>query len=178
MAIVTCLSAGLRKSDPGSRLVPEFGLPLERARIDLAKVSATQLAGFEIKGSRDDLSRLSHQVLAFESVFEELSLVVAQCHVARAHDVVPPWWGIARASDWSIEWLRPPLVNPESRPEAMARLLWRDEAARLARALVGRSVPGTRRRLIDLLAREADADWLSAGVRSALRQRTGWRSAA
>jgi hypothetical protein len=159
-------------------LIPELGLASARARIDLAQVSPLRLSGYEIKGRRDDLQRLPHQVIAFSAVFEQLSIVVAAGHAPHVQRMVPIWWGVAVAANDSIHWVRDPARNPGVQAEAVASLLWRGEAAALARELLGRPMQGTRSQLIATLVRQADPEWLSAGVRSALSQRIGWRSAA
>jgi hypothetical protein len=177
-SIARCLIAVLRAEHPTATLIPELGLAPARARIDLAQVSLSRLSGYEIKGRRDDLDRLPHQAIAFSAVFDHVSLVVAACHATHAQQMIPSWWGVAVATDQLIDWVRQPESNPGVRPEAVASLLWRDEAAALARELSGRASRGTRSQLIETLTLQADPEWLSAGVRSALRRRTGWRSAA
>jgi hypothetical protein len=46
-----------RPRSPGSLVIPELGLATRRARVEIAHVT-DDLAGFEIKGNRDDLDRL------------------------------------------------------------------------------------------------------------------------
>lgn len=177
-AIAGLLIDELRAADPTSRLIPELGLVGARARIDVAQVSIRHLSGYEIKSGRDGLDRLAHQITAFSMVFERLSLVVAPCHTAQVVARTPGWWGVGVAADRSIDWIREPASNPSLQIEAMAALLWREEAEILGAAMLGKRVRGTRTQLIALLAREADPSLLSAGVRRALIQRTGWRAAA
>ena len=87
------LTRSLLTQSPESLVIPELGLATRRARVDIAHIT-DHLAGYEIKGSRDNLDRLSHQEVAFSSTFERMTLVAAEAHVASAQAKVPGWWGL------------------------------------------------------------------------------------
>ncbi len=72
VGIAAELTRRLVARSPGSLVIPELGLAIRRARVDIAHVT-DHLAGFEIKGSRDDLDRLDHQQAAFSATFERMT---------------------------------------------------------------------------------------------------------
>src|SRR4051794_29813491 len=92
VGIAAELTRSLLAGAPGSLVIPELGLATQRARVDIAHVS-TELRGFEIKSSRDDLDRLVHQERAFSATFEQMTLVASSGHVGPALAKVPAWWG-------------------------------------------------------------------------------------
>ncbi len=129
------LIAKLREThahDPKVRIIPELGVRHGAARVDVAVVNGV-LHGYEIKSDRDTLTRLPEQVVAYNSVFDEVTLVVGKSHLYEALHMVPDWWGIVIAkvdADGAVIFntLRGAAKNPlEDRP-AIARLLWREEA--------------------------------------------------
>ena len=53
-----------------------------------------EFSGFEIKSDVDSLQRLPGQIAAFASVFDRVSLVTTDRHLADVKKVIPSWWGI------------------------------------------------------------------------------------
>jgi hypothetical protein len=176
-AIAAELTRSLVMQSPGSLVIPELGLATLRARVDIAHVT-DHLAGFEIKGSRDDLDRLSHQEAAFSSTFERMNLVAAEAHLASAQARIPSWWGLLTVGHDGLSILRPSSPNPILNPSALAALLWRDEAAGVLRA-AGHS-PGrmTRPAMVATISAEMSPIEISRAVCTALRARREWRTAA
>jgi hypothetical protein len=120
---------GRREGHP-HRLIQEFWIPISHERADVVEVNGL-LAGFEIKSARDTLARLPRQSAAFSAVFDQVSLVCATNHLARAEGVVPSWWGLVRvdAGDNAVTlWpVRQPRLNPLPDHETRLRLLWKAE---------------------------------------------------
>jgi hypothetical protein len=179
-ALVLDLRA-LHGDDPETLLVDELGVDEGSFRIDYAVVNG-QLAGFEIKSDRDTLSRLAAQARAYGRVFDTLTLICGQRHMAAAAELVPRWWGVtlARSSGGLIVFdvVRPIAPNPGVDPFAVAQLLWRDEALEMLeqRELAAGLRSKPRRELWRALARHVDADELRAAVRDRLRARRAWRA--
>jgi hypothetical protein len=73
-AILRRLSARFSK-DPNTLILEEFGIGNGSARVDIAVVNG-RIHGFELKSDNDTLDRLPHQVSAFSSVFDRVTLVV------------------------------------------------------------------------------------------------------
>jgi hypothetical protein len=171
------LTRSLVAQSPGSLVISELGLAARRARVDIAHVT-DDLAGFEIKGSRDDLDRLNHQQAAFSATFGRMTLVAAELHVIPALARIPSWWGLMTVGPDGLKVLRPASPNPNLDPAALAALLWRDEAANLLRA-VGRSPGGmTRPAMVETISAELTPIEIGAAVCAAFRARREWRTAA
>ena len=177
LAIASALREQLSLAWPGSIVIRELGLSSHRARVDLAHVSH-RLSGFEIKGSRDDLHRLLHQVPAFSATFEQMTAVVASRHLAEADRMIPRWWGLMEVEHGGLRHVRPAVDNPCIDSHALAALLWRDEAAAVLERHVGRPVRATRGSLIGQIASQLPPEAIGAAVRDAIRLRKGWRTAA
>lgn len=119
-------------TSPEYRVIPELGLWHGAVRIDVAVVNGV-LHGFEIKSDRDTLARLPEQREAYNSVFDQVTLVVGHKHFVEAFKIVPEWWGIQTAhiaADDSVFFnqIRKPRNNPMQHDISIARLLRRSEA--------------------------------------------------
>lgn len=168
---------------PDTVFLEEFALYAGETRADLATLNGS-FHGYEIKSARDTLERLPRQVDAYNAVFERATLVGAECHLAEARPVVPTWWGIIRARSTeagiSLTRLRQSRPNPAPKPQAVAALLWKQEALEiltfLGLATGMRSKPMAD--LIEQLAAAVTPERLSELVRQAIRARGDWRAAA
>lgn len=123
------------EANPEYRVIPELGLWHGATRIDIAVVNGI-LHGFEIKSDRDTLARLPEQREAYNSVFDQVTLVVGRKHFVDAFKMVPEWWGIQTAhmsEDGSVFFnpIREPKNNPVQDSVSIARLLRRREALNL-----------------------------------------------
>lgn len=157
-----------------SVVVDEFSVCRAQARIDIAVVG-DHLAGFELKSDVDRLDRLRSQIPQYGRVFDRLTLVVGERHVARARHIVPDWWGIwlvGKAASDPLE-LRAGSLNPTRCARSVAGLLWRDEMLAVAEQHgfdhIRASWP--RRRLIDELSSNLGPDQLHRAVLRKLRSR-------
>lgn len=117
---------------PNYRVLPELGIWHGAARIDVAVVNGV-LRGFEIKSDRDTLTRLPEQIEAYNTIFDQVTLIVGSKHFVEAFKMVPEWWGVETArigENGSIFFnkIRKPKDNPEQHGVSIARLLWRNEA--------------------------------------------------
>jgi hypothetical protein len=164
---------------PDSKLKEELGLCLGATRVDVAAING-QLTGCEIKGSRDRLSRLPHQVGLYGEVLDIAVLVAEPRYAATAENHVPGWWGIWQAEDVNgtavLTELRPAGTNPNPVPLSVAQLLWRDEAyselvARDAAAGLARA---TRWRIWEALVEKLTPAELGQVVRARLKARPDW----
>lgn len=151
-----------------------------RARVDIAIIS-DRLIGIEIKGPRDDVSRLPRQVAAYSECFERVVLVVHEALVERAMPIIPRWWGvvIARDNEGSLLWAfdRRPRPNPSLNPDAFLSLLWRDEIAALHERLVGGALnsKASKKALREELLAHATFATLRRASLEMLRNRKEWR---
>ncbi len=182
-AITTQLTAQFG-DDPDSLIIEELGLCHGSARVDVAVINGS-IHGIEIKSDRDTLDRLPRQIRVYSSVLDEVTLVVAPRHSAKALAMIPRWWGVTLAplgGDGSIDLqlVRPTQKNPEPNLLSQVKLLWRSEALGLLEELHAANCVRYRQRAViyGRLVEVANPDWLRAKVRSQLRRRTDWRSGA
>jgi hypothetical protein len=172
----------LHARDSKVRIVEEFGVEHGAARVDVAVVNGI-LHGYEIKSDRDTLSRLPEQMDAYNTVFDQVTLIVGKQHIYEAINLVPDWWGILIAKigpDSSVVFnrIREAKENIGQRNLSIARLLWRGEALQIleeAGEAVGlRSKP--RERIYEKLSTIFDQVTLEEKVRDVLFLREDWRS--
>ena len=121
--------------DTETLVLDELGLLNGDTRVDIAVING-QIHGYELKSERDTLERLPHQVELFSSVLDKVTLVVGETHLTDARHMVPTWWGVLVASSGPrggihIAQERRAKRNPQINLEAVAALLWRQEALEL-----------------------------------------------
>lgn len=169
---------------PDTLVVDELAVWYSTARIDIAVVNG-RLHGFEIKSDRDTLERLDHQIAVYGTVFDRVTIVVGRKLVDAAATRVPSWWGIKLATQGArravhFEERRPPRMNPNIDPVALAALLWCTELEQILlelgalRGLRGKSRDALSKRVAELLPLRDLRD----EVRRRLKARGNWRSAA
>lgn len=166
----------LHADDGSTRIIEEMGIWSATARIDIAVING-ELCGFELKSARDNLARLPSQELIYSQVFDRVTLVTAENHLASSKKIIPEWWGISIATmiDGTVSLAndRNALKNPAISPATMTRLLWRNEALAI---LVDHNLDrGYRSKpvgvLQDRLAAELPIDLLKHEVRECLKSR-------
>lgn len=164
-----------------ARIIEELGVMHGASRVDLAVVNGV-LHGFEIKSDMDTLYRLSTQIRDYNAVFNKMTIVVGTKHLEDVINVVPEWWGVLLARQnteghVSLYQIREGLVNNDQNNEAIARLLWKDEAIEVLRELKAeRGVVSQPRSVVyERLAKTLDAVTLQKYVRDILSSRKDWR---
>jgi hypothetical protein len=172
----------LHSGDDKLRIVEEFGIEHGAARVDIAVVNGV-MHGYEIKSDRDTLLRLPEQMNAYNSVFDQVTLVVGKQHLYDAINLVPDWWGITIAKidarqSVVFNCMREAKDNVTQTNISIARLLWRGEALRIledagdANGL--RSKP--RELIYERLSKAFEQKDLKDKVREILFFREDWRS--
>lgn len=165
------------------RVVPEMGLQKGRCRADLAVICEGFMAGFELKGENDTLSRLPVQVELYSAVFDTCTLVAATKHLAKAAQLVPDWWGLVEArqigSKVVLAQLRGHGANPYTDPMTIARLIWKDEVSGILKAVGAYHgmANANREVLYYRLLRTLGPAEVKSRVCDTLRFRQGWRGA-
>src|SRR5437879_5511788 len=76
-----------------TRVVDELGLMHGACRADVAVVNG-RLIGYEIKSNSDSLARLKNQVLAYNKIFDNVTIIVGKRHRQAVREFIPSWWGI------------------------------------------------------------------------------------
>jgi len=168
--------------DKELRIIDELGVKHGSVRIDIAVINGI-MHGYEIKSDRDTLARLPEQTAEFNTVFDQLTLVVGRQHLYQAIHIVPDWWGVTIArinakGKVIFQTIREPEDNKEQDKVSIARLLWREEALRILeehdQAYGVRSKP--REFVYQKLADVLETDALKERVRKTLLiPRKDWR---
>jgi len=184
--IRVALKAKLEASCEGNmntKIIEELGITHGAARVDIAVVNGV-IHGYELKSDMDTLNRLPGQIKIYNSVLDQVTLVVGKNHLYKAIKIVPEWWGITIAkiidSNDTVSFynIREPEQNPDQDSAAIAALLWRAEALsileQIGQARGVRSKP--RKDIYKRLAEVLNKQDLGAAVREQLRTRINWRS--
>ncbi len=165
----------------GVRLVEEFAVGRGSVRIDLAVLNG-RMHGYEIKSAADRLDRLGQQAEGYSAVFDTVTLVTEQRHLAQALAVIPDWWGVVlaepAAGGFRLRSVRPGGCNPEIDPTRLAELLWKSETLALLRSAGAKNISERHGRpeLWARLAQLLSLSRLRHAVLVTLRQRQGWRA--
>ncbi len=166
--------------DPSSRFVEEMCVWNGSARIDMAVING-QLHGYEIKSERDTLARLEDQMSLYNMVFDKITLVAAERHLAKAEEALPDWWGLSSVISDSdgrfwIKQVRPAQKNERIDKVQLAKLLWKPELLSILEQIGAakgvRSKPV--QQLCELVADKLGEHELSAHVRRILKARQDW----
>jgi hypothetical protein len=169
--------------DLHAKVIEELGITHGAARVDIAVVNGV-LHGYELKSDLDTLYRLPEQVKIYNSVLDQVTLVVGKNHLHEAIKIIPDWWGIVIAKIVdpggvvSFCNIREATENPNRDSVSIAKLLWKFEALCIlekeGHAKGVRSKP--RKEIYERLAMVLDQDTLRAEVREHLLSRVNWRS--
>jgi hypothetical protein len=161
-------------------LVEEMEVCSGRARIDLALIT-DQLIGIEIKGPKDDVTRLPGQAKAYSECFDRVVLVVHENLASKAAALIPDWWGIVVGEQKNCRlryrFMRRPEVNPSLNLEVRLALLWRDEIRALLSSLTGAIAKprATKKAVRAELISQIEPQLLKDASLRKLRERADWR---
>ena len=168
-------------STPDALVLEEVGVRHGAARIDFLLVNGL-LHGFELKSDKDTLRRLENQIPIYGSVLDRVTLVVGYRLADKAMAMIPDWWGVKLASSGqrgAIQFrdARTPKNNPGVQKEALAKLLWQEQALGVLKELGADAGvrSKTRREIYARLAECADLDLIRTKVRYYLSQRRSHR---
>lgn len=169
------------REDLNAKIIEELGISHGAARVDIAVVNGV-LHGYELKSDLDTLYRLPEQMRIYNSVFDQVTLVVGKSHLHEAVKLIPEWWGVVIAkkdigNKVIFQTIREADNNHSKDSVSIARLLWRSEALfileEVGQAKGLRAKP--RKDIYERLAKVVDQNFLSEKVRERLFLRTNWR---
>ncbi|NOY73684.1 MAG: sce7726 family protein [Gammaproteobacteria bacterium] len=168
---------------PNTIVIDELGVAHGKNRIDIAVVNGC-IHGYEIKSSKDNLSRFPSQLEAYEQCFERLSVVSAENHIEQLIHKTPEWCGIILAEKGprggiKFSTIRRSKKNPDVDIEAMAHFLWKKEAIELLMSLGADKdmLKGARTNLYKNLSKLITIPELSSRIKSLFMSREEWRAA-
>jgi len=129
LQIKQALAGHLRQAAAtGRSFLEELRLHGGEVRADLVLVE--EMHCFEIKSEADSLVRLINQGSRYGWVFDRVTLVMAPCHVAKAMEMLPLWWGVmvldSRTGTFST--LREAGLNVRHKPDSLVSVLNKEEA--------------------------------------------------
>lgn len=171
------------EGDPETKIIEELGLKHGEARVDIAIVNGV-IHGYELKSDLDTLIRLPNQMRIYNSVLDQITLVVSKNHLHEAIKLIPDWWGIIIAkmidSNGDIKFctIRKPEENHFKDSLSIAKLLWRKEALNILEKINQANGVRSKSRLViyERLVAILDQKTLGDEVRRCLCTRIDWRS--
>ncbi len=100
-----------------------------KSRADVVAVLPDSITGYELKSNGDTYSRLPVQTKFYDKYFDRNYIVVGETHMKRAHEYVPPYWGVICIPNVGndIKVLREAKANPKVKLRWQLSLLWRSE---------------------------------------------------
>ena len=162
-------------------VVDELGIHHGKSRIDIAVING-KLSGFEIKSDTDDLTRLPSQMKFYNSVFNQLTLVITEKHLKRSLNMISDWWGIIVATNGLrggtyFHKIRKAKNNPEINPYALTTLLWREESVEILEAAgcSGSLLNKPKSILYKALIDKFTIEELQSTITNMLKERQNWR---
>lgn len=116
---------------PNTLIVDELGLAHGKSRVDIAVLNGF-IHGYEIKSSKDTLSRFPSQFSQYRKSLEKVSIISAPNHIDKLDNITPKWCGLILANKGSrggihFSTIRSPKINPEVESVFLGHLLWRKE---------------------------------------------------
>jgi len=173
--------ARLLDLDASSLVVDELGIMEGKYRIDVAVIGSV-LHGYEIKSASDNLDRLAAQQESYSKIFDRMTLVADEKHVAQALKIIPDWWGLisvsVRDGEVFLNEIWPSRQNINVDSLALCQLLWRQESLSILSDLgLAHGVRTKSRKLMwRMIASVLDHKQLRETVSHTLRKRTSWRN--
>jgi hypothetical protein len=167
---------------PSTVVVDELGLAHGKIRVDVAVLNG-YLHGYEIKSSKDNLSRFTNQLHEYQKCFQKLTIIAAPNHIGDVSCAVPAWCGIIEARKGprggiSFATIRKSQLNPKVDSLALAHLLWRKEAIELLNRFgkTQKELSAPRKRLYEMIASETSSTELVSWIKEKFTEREAWRS--
>jgi len=163
-------------------VIDELGVAHGKNRIDIAVVNGF-IHGYEIKSSKDTLSRFSLQLESYMQCFEKLSFIAAEKHIEDIVYQTPDWCGIILVEKGprggiNFTTIRKEKRNPDISPFAMAHFLWKNEAIGILKSLGADKsmLKGTRATIYKHLSHMITVPELSAKIKMFFMSREEWRA--
>ena len=167
---------------PDTLVIDELGLAHGKNRIDIAVLNGF-VHGYEIKSSKDTLSRLPAQFDEYRRSLEKISIVAAENHMDDLHEYSPEWCGLILATKGSkggvhFTNIRSATLNPEIDTFSFAHLLWKKEAIELLLDLGEnpKELKGPKNSLYSKISSLISSRDLSKRIKELLIQRGDWRA--
>ena len=128
-------------------------LPTGTTRADVVHITPAFMHGYEVKGDGDTLQRVANQLRCYGEVYDFVTFIVTEKHLAKLLPLLPHWVGVQVASPSGLRLHRAAAYNATVARAPLAGLLLLEEVKQylLARGLHG--VSTLRRREISSFLR-------------------------
>ena len=167
---------------PNTLVIDELGLAHGKNRIDIAVLNGF-VHGYEIKSSKDSLTRLPAQFDEYRRSLEKISIVAAENHIHDLYEYSPEWCGLILATKGPkggvhFTNIRTAKINPEIDTFSFAHILWRKEAVELLLELGEnpKELKGPKNSLYSKISSLISSRDLSKKIKALLIQRGDWRA--
>jgi len=114
-------------------------LPTGTTRADVVHITGQFMHGYEVKGDGDTLQRVANQLRCYGEVYDFVTFIVTEKHLAKLLPLLPDWVGVLVASTAGLYLHRPAGYNATVALAPIAKLVLLEEVKQflLARGLVG-----------------------------------------
>jgi hypothetical protein len=107
-------------------IVAAFEVKVNNSRADFLTING-HTSCFEIKTALDNLSKLSKQAVDYLSAFEYNYLIIDECHLEKAHQMIPDSFGLLVYKNGRSRKKRNAALNDTMNPEVQLGLLTKME---------------------------------------------------
>ncbi|MBF9223035.1 sce7726 family protein [Hymenobacter ruricola] len=116
-------------------------LPTGTTRADVVHITEHFMHGYEVKGDGDTLQRVANQLRCYGEVYDFVTFVVTEKHLAKLLPLLPEWVGVLVATAGGLRAHRAASYNATVALAPLARLILLEEVKQflLARGLGGAS---------------------------------------
>lgn len=162
-------------------VIDELGIKNGAVRADIAVLNG-KLIGYEIKTEKDNLNRLSTQVIAYNEVFDKAYIVLSEKHLNKALHIVPDWWGVYLIEGDSekvrFKCLRKAQINQFKSALTIAQFLWKSEAIEVFQNTFNKTISSnkTKQYLYQEIAMAHSPTDLGRITLNYLKNRKHWRT--
>ncbi|MBJ6110890.1 sce7726 family protein [Hymenobacter sp. BT523] len=116
-------------------------LPTGTTRADVVHITEHFMHGYEVKGDGDTLQRVANQLRCYGEVYDFVTFIVTEKHLAKLLPLLPEWVGVHVAAPGGLRVHRAACYNATVAPAPLAKLILLEEVKQflLARGLAGAS---------------------------------------
>ncbi|MFD2720419.1 sce7726 family protein [Hymenobacter monticola] len=116
-------------------------LPTGTTRADVVHITEHFMHGYEVKGDGDTLQRVANQLRCYGEVYDFVTFIVTEKHLAKLLPLLPEWVGVQVASAEGLRLHRAAAYNATVALAPLSRLILLEEVKQflLARGLAGAS---------------------------------------
>lgn len=168
--------------DENSLVIDELGVMHGFKRIDIAVISSN-LHGYEIKSSKDNLLRFKDQLAIYLGSLQKITVISAPNHVKEILSLAPECVGVVIAEKGvrgaiHFKTIRTTKTNPYVETINVAHLLWKGETLKLLESLEvpTQEAKGNRLNLYQALVKRISLNELVQIIKITFKARRAWRS--